>query len=63
MYFHRTVRDRTATVWRQCSVALTLTVGVVGLMLRGVRLLNQICIKKRTQFFNLAKKFVKRTVR
>ena len=22
MYFHRTVRDRTATVWRQCSVAV-----------------------------------------
>ena len=21
MYFHRTVRDRTATVWRRCSVA------------------------------------------
>ena len=20
MYFHRTVRDRAATVWRQCSV-------------------------------------------
>ena len=25
MYFHRTVRDRAATVWRRCSVA----VGVV----------------------------------
>ena len=22
MYFHRTVRDRAATVWRQCSVAV-----------------------------------------
>ena len=22
MYFHRTVRDRTATVWRRCSVAV-----------------------------------------
>ena len=29
MYFHRTVRDRTATVWRRCSV----DVGVVGLTL------------------------------
>ena len=22
MYFHRTVPDRTATVWRRCSVAI-----------------------------------------
>ena len=22
MYFHRTVRDRTATVWRRCNVAV-----------------------------------------
>ena len=31
MYFHRTVQDHTATVWRRCSV----DVGVVGLTLRG----------------------------
>ena len=26
MYFHRTVRDRTATVWRRCSVAVNVGV-------------------------------------
>ena len=26
MYFHRTVRDRAATVWRQCSVAVDVVV-------------------------------------
>ena len=51
MYFHRTVRDRTATVWRRCSVA----VGVVVDRWRcrpdvegEVRLLGQIFIKKRS---------------
>ena len=41
MRFHRTVPDRTATVWRRCSVAVDIV--VVGLMLRGVRLLGKIC--------------------
>ena len=26
MYFHRTVRDRAATVWRRCSVAADVVV-------------------------------------
>ena len=26
MYFHRTVRDRTAMVWRRCSVAVDFVV-------------------------------------
>ena len=26
MYFHRTVRDRTATVWRRCSFAVDVVV-------------------------------------
>ena len=26
MYFHRTVRDRTAMVWRRCSVAIDVVV-------------------------------------
>ena len=26
MYFHRTVRDRTATVWRRCSIAIDVVV-------------------------------------
>ena len=26
MYFHRTVRDRTAMVWRRCSVAVDVVV-------------------------------------
>ena len=26
MYFHRTERDRTATVWRRCSVAVDVVV-------------------------------------
>ena len=26
MYFHRTVRDRTATVWRRCSIAVDVVV-------------------------------------
>ena len=51
MYFHRTVRDRTATVWRRCSVAVDVVVDhwhcrpdVEG----GVRLLGRIFIKKGT---------------
>ena len=28
MYFHRTVRDHTATVWRRCSVDVDVGVGV-----------------------------------
>ena len=37
MYFHRTVRDRTATVWRRYSVDVDVDVdiGVVGLTFRG----------------------------
>ena len=48
------------------GVALTLTVGVVGLTLRGVRLLGRIFILKRKLNNNkiyLGKKFVERTVR
>ena len=60
MYFYRTVRDRTATFWRRCSVAVDIVVDcwhcrpdVEG----GVRLLGRIF------FFHLAKKFIKQTVR
>ena len=42
MYFHRTVRDRAATVWRRCSVAVVLIVGIVGLTLRGGPLIGLI---------------------
>ena len=41
MYFHRTVRDRTATVWRRCSIVVDrcrCRPDVEG----GVRLLGQI---------------------
>ena len=49
MYFHRTLQDRTATVWRRCSVAIDVDrwhcrPDVEG----GVRLLGQICITKIT---------------
>ena len=47
VYFHRTVRDRTATVWRRCSVAVDIVVGFVGLALRGVRLLGRIFLGKK----------------
>ena len=30
MYFHTTVIDRTATVWRWCSVAVDVVVDVEG---------------------------------
>ena len=63
MYFHRTVRDRTATVWRRCDVVVDhwrCRPDVEG----GVRLLGQICIKKEPTFFlYLADKFVEQTVR
>ena len=64
MYFHRTVQDRTATVWRRCSVAvdLSLTIGVAGLTLRGGQLIRSDFFLKNPQQ-NLAKKFVKPTVR
>ena len=47
MYFHRTVRDRTAMVWRRCSVDVVVDhwrcrPDIEG----GVRLLGQIFIKK-----------------
>ena len=50
------------------DLPLTLTIGIVGLTLRGVRLLFNFYLKKepkkkKKHFFNLAKKFVKRTVR
>ena len=46
------------------ALTLTLTVGVVGLKLRGARLLGQIFIKKEPPKKNyLPNKFVKRTVR
>ena len=54
MYFHRTVRDRTATVWRHCSVAVDAVVDrwhcrpdVEG----GVCLLGQFFSPKRANFF------------
>ena len=71
MYFHRTVRDRTATAWRRCSIAVDRWRcrpdfeggwGGGG----GVRLLGRNVHKIRfffIFFYFLAKKFVKRTVR
>ena len=54
MYFHGTVRYHTATVWRQCSIVVVVDhwrcrPDVEG----GVRILGQICIKKKeaTNFF------------
>ena len=55
MYFHRTVRDCTATVWRRCSVAVDVVVD---------RWRCRPDVERRSAFFyNLGKKFVKRTVR
>ena len=63
MYFHRTVQDRTATVWRRCSVAVVVdrwrcgpdVEGGVGPLIRSLK-------KKKQSFFVFGKKFVKRTV-
>ena len=53
MYFHRPVRDRTATVWRWCSVAVVIDrwrcrPDVEGG--RGGRLLGRILLKKEPLF-------------
>ena len=68
MYFHITVQNRAATVWRRCSVAVVVDrwrcrPDVEG----GVRLLGPFIKKNRHNlffiYFILAKKFVKQTVR
>ena len=55
MYFHRTVRDRTATVWRRCSVAVVVDrwrcrPDVEG---TGVSLLGRILLKKEPEKKNI----------
>ena len=64
MYFYRTARDRTATVWRRCSVAVVVDrwrcrphvegAGGGG----GVRSLGLVFFLNQSNFFfwNLAKK-------
>ena len=67
MYFHRTVRDRTATVWRRCSVAVDVVVDhwhcrpdvEGGPLIRSYFYLKKYLKKKN----DLEKKVVKRTVR
>ena len=75
MYFHRTVRDRTATVWRRCSVAIDVVIDrwrcrpdvEGGGSAYYVRFLLKTEPGKKKFFWlqkiYLAKKFVKRTVR
>ena len=63
MYFHRTVPDRTAMVWRRCSVAVDHWRCRPDV--EWIRLLGRIFIKKRMKKTKnyLPKKFVKWTVR
>ena len=68
MYFHRIVRDRAATVWRLCSVAVDVVVDRWRCRLDvegGVRLLGQFYFKKDNIifYFFYFSQIVKRTVR